>query len=81
MTFGSSNLRRIEDPEVEYASSEQFRVEKCPDKGGWCVFHITQARNATYVNGKVVETGGIILKDGDKISLNDKVLRLTVTLK
>ena len=77
-TLGSSALRICDDPEVRYVSAEQFRIEKRQDQGGWAISNIAAAANPLYLNGQPIDAAGVILKDGDHLSIKDKYFRLTV---
>ena len=79
-TFGASALKMLGDPEVKYVSSEQFKLEKRTDKGGWAVVNVTGATNPIFLNGAPVPPEGVILKNGDKLAITDKFFRLTVRL-
>lgn len=79
-TFGQSSLKSLGDPDVKYVSSEQFKVEKRPDQGGWAILDVSWATNPLFLNGGPIPGEGAILKEGDKLSIKDKFFRLTVRL-
>ena len=79
-TFGISALKMLGDPEVKYVSSEQFKLEKHTDQGGWSVTNVSWATNPIFLNGAPIPPEGIILKNGDKLAIKDKFFRLTVRL-
>lgn len=79
-TFGTSALRILGDPEVKYVSSEQFRLEKRSDRGGWAVTNISWATNPLFLNGSPIPPEGSILKNGDKLAIRDKFFRVAVRL-
>lgn len=78
-TVGQPALRGLEPDDARFASSEQFRVEPMPDRGGWQIATIATATNPTYVNDAPVPDGGAVLKQGDCISVKNR-MRLRVTL-
>ena len=77
-TFGSANLGILNDADVKYVSPEQFRIEKRTDQGGWAVTNVSWAMNPMFLNGSPVGPSGVVLKDGDRLSVKDKFFRLTV---
>lgn len=79
-TFGSAVLARLGDPDIRFVAGEQFRIEKRVADGGWAVINVPYAKNATYLNGAPVDPEGVILKDGDRLSIKDKRFRLAVRL-
>lgn len=79
-TFGASVLKILGDPEIKYVSSEQFKLEKRADQGGWAVVSISRATNPLFLNGTPIPPEGVILKNGDKLAIKDKFFRLTVRL-
>ena len=79
-TFGTSALKMLGDPEVKYVSSEQFKLEKRTDQGGWAVTNVFWATNPIFLNGAPIPPEGVILKNGDKLAIKDKFFRLTVRL-
>ena len=70
----------LRDPEVKYVSSEQFKLERHTDQGGWSVTNVSWATNPIFLNGAPIPPEGIILKNGDKLAIKDKFFRLTVRL-
>ncbi len=79
-TFGASALKMLGDPDVKFLSSEQFKLEKRVDQGGWAVVNVPWATNPLYLNGALIPPEGAILKQGDKLAIKDKFFRLTVRL-
>lgn len=79
-TLGASTLKTLGDPEVKFVSSEQFKLEKRPDQGGWAVANVSWATNPIYLNGSPIPPEGVILKNGDRLAIKDKFFRLTVRL-
>lgn len=79
-TLGASTLKTLGDPEAKFVSSEQFKLEKRPDQGGWAVVNVSWATNPIYLNGSPIPPEGVILKDGDRLAIKDKYFRLTVRL-
>ena len=79
-TFGAAALKMLGDPEVKYLSTEQFKLEKRTDQGGWAVVNVSWATNPMYLNGAPIPPEGVILKQGDKLAIKDKFFRLTVRL-
>jgi len=79
-TFGASALKMLGDPEVKYVSNEQFKLEKRADQGGWAITNVSWAANPIFLNGAPIPSEGVILKNGDKLSIKDKFFRLTVRL-
>jgi hypothetical protein len=77
-TFGKSSLKGLDDPEVRYVSAEQFKLEKRSD--GWTVTSIPWATNPLYVNGSQIPQEGVLLKQGDQLSIKGKFLLLNVML-
>lgn len=78
--FGADTLKGLGDPEVKYVSSEQFKLEKRTDQGGWAVVNVCWATNPLFLNGSPIPSDGAILKTGDKLSIKDKFFRLSVRL-
>ncbi|MEI6297193.1 MAG: FHA domain-containing protein [bacterium] len=78
--FGASALKILGDPEVKYISSEQFKLEKRADQGGWAVTNVSWATNPMFLNGASIPTEGVLLKNGDKLAIKDRFFRLTVRL-
>ena len=79
-SFGGSTLKILGDPEIKFVSSEQFKLEKRTEQGGWAVVNVSWATNRLYLNGAPIPPEGAILKQGDKLSIKDKFFRLTVRL-
>lgn len=79
-TLGASALKSLGDAEVKFISSEQFKLEKRPDQGGWAIVNISWATNPLFLNGSPIQAEGAILKTGDKLAIKDKFFRLTVRL-
>lgn len=79
-TFGATALKTLGDPEVKYVSSEQFKLEKRTEQGGWAVVNVSWATNPLFLNGAPIPAEGAILKDGDKLSIKDKFFRLAIRL-
>jgi len=77
-TFGKSSLTGLADPDVRYVSTEQFKLEKRSD--GWAVTSIPWATNPLYVNGSQIPPEGVLLKQGDQLSIKGKFLLLNVML-
>lgn len=77
-TFGRGNLKILGDPDVQYVSREQFRIEKCTEQGGWAIVPIAWAEHPLFINGSPLDAAGTVLKDGDRISIKDKFLHMTV---
>jgi len=77
-TFGKSSLAGLADPDVRYVSTEQFKLEKRSD--GWAVTSIPWATNPLYVNGSQIPPEGVLLKQGDQLSIKGKFLLLNVML-
>lgn len=77
-TFGKATLDRLGDADVKYVSNEQFKLEKHTEQGGWAVVNVSWATNPTFLNGAAIPSEGVILKNGDKLSVKDKYFRLTV---
>jgi hypothetical protein len=80
VTLGGSALRLLDDPDLKYVSSEQFKLEKRQEQGGWAILNVAYAANPAYLNGAPIADGGAILKEGDRLSIKDKFFRLTVRL-
>lgn len=78
--FGNSALKMLGDPEVKYVSSEQFKLEKRIDQGGWAVTNVVWATNPLFLNGSPIPPEGGILKNGDRLAIKDKFFRLAVRL-
>jgi hypothetical protein len=79
-SMGAASLARLGDPEVKYVSGDQFKVERRPDQGGWAVVNSVLATNPLFLNGAPIPAEGVVLKQGDKLSIKDKFFRLTVRL-
>ncbi|MEI7728111.1 MAG: FHA domain-containing protein [Verrucomicrobiota bacterium] len=79
-TFGATALKTLGDSEIKYVSSEQFKLEKRIDQGGWAIINTSWATNPLFLNGSPIPPEGIILKHGDKLSIKDKFFRLTIRL-
>jgi hypothetical protein len=79
-TLGQSSLKIFGDEEVRFASSEQFSLAKSLEAGGWLVKGISWATNPTFLNGAPIPAEGVVLKDGDKLTIRDRYLRLTVRI-
>ena len=79
-TFGTSALKVLGDSEVKYVSSEQFKLEKRTDQGGWAIINVSWATNPLFLNGISILPEGVILKTGDKLAIKNKFFRLTVRL-
>ncbi len=79
-TLGNALLKNLDPAEIRFVSSDQLRLEKAVDRGGWLVFNVAYATNPLYLNGAVVPPEGALLKTGDKLSIKDKYFRLTVRL-
>jgi hypothetical protein len=79
-TCGSASLKSLEDSEIRFVASEQFKIEKRTEQGGWAVINIAYAINPLFLNGAPIAVEGAILKSGDKLSIKDKFFRLTVRL-
>lgn len=79
-TFGQSSLKRLGDPDVQYVSSEQFKVEKRTEQGGWAISSLPWATNPLFLNDAPIPAEGSILKEGDKLSIKGKFFRITVRL-
>ena len=79
-TLGGAAFRQFDDPEVRYVSAEQCRVEKRADQGGWVLLDVPHAVNRTFLNGAPLDPAGVLLRDGDRLSIKDKFFRLTVRL-
>jgi hypothetical protein len=77
---GQAVLRRLAPDECKYASTDQFRVDKSPERGGWVVYAIPYAANPTYLNGAPIPADGQVLKAGDSLSIKGKYLLLSVSL-
>jgi hypothetical protein len=78
--LGASSLKQLEDQGLKYVSAEQFRIEKKLDLGGWIVSGISYSKNATYLNGAEIPAEGVLLKDGDKLSIKGKHMNISVRL-
>jgi hypothetical protein len=79
-TLGNSSLKMLGDPEVKYVSSEQFKIEKRIEQGGWAIHNVSWATNPLFLNGIPIPPEGAIMRSGDKLSIKDEFLRLTVRL-
>ena len=79
-TFGAAALKSLGDSEVKFVSSEQFKLEKRIDLGGWVIASIPWATNPLFLNGAPIQADGAVLKTGDKLAIKDKFFRLTVRL-
>jgi hypothetical protein len=79
-TFGSRSLTRLEDPGIKFVSSEQFRIEKRVEEGGWAVIPILYAKNPTYLNGEALQEAGQLISDGMRLSIKDKHFFLLLSL-
>jgi len=77
-TFGCANLTFLDDPDIKYVALEQFKIEKRHDQGGWAVVNAAWAKNPLFLNGAFIDPTGVILKEGDQLSIKDKFFRLTV---
>jgi len=78
--FGSTTLKTLGDSGLKYVSTEQFRVEKKTELGGWFAFNVSYAKNSTYLNGSPLPAEGSLLKDGDKLSIKGKFLNLSIRI-
>lgn len=79
-TLGAAALMLLGDPEVRFVSSQQFKIEKRRAHGGWAIVNLPYATNPMFLNGAPIAPLGVILKDGDRISIKDKYFRLSVRL-
>ena len=79
-TFGRANLKILADPEIPYVSSEQFKIEKRQEQGGWAIVNVSWATHPLFLNGAPIDSSWAILKEGDRLSIKDKFFRLTVRL-
>jgi len=79
-TFGGASLKSVGDLDVKYVSSEQFKIEKRVEQGGWFITSIPWAKNPLFLNGAPIPMEGVLLKAGDKLSIKDKYFRMTVRL-
>jgi hypothetical protein len=79
-TLGAPSLKRLEDQGLKYVSSEQFRIEKKLELGGWIVSGISYAKNPTYLNGAEIPDEGVLLKEGDKLSIKGIYMSISVRL-
>ena len=78
--FGHANLKLLGDDEVKFVDSEQFKIEKRQEQGGWALVAVSWAKNPLFLNGAAIDPVGAILKEGDRLSIKDKYFRLTVRL-
>lgn len=78
--FGSSSLKILDDPEIKFVSPVQFRLDKRQAQGGWFITNEPQAKNPTFLNGEPINMDGVLLRDGDKLSIKDKCFRLILHL-
>lgn len=79
-SFGSNTLKLLQDEDIKFVSSEQFRIEKREAEGGWLILNEPGAKNPMFLNGNPIRAEGMILKEGDRLSIKDKCLRLTARL-
>ena len=79
-TCGNASLKSLDDSEIRFVASEQFKIEKRIEQGGWAVTNVVYATNPLFLNGAPIVSEGVILKSGDKLSIKDKFFRLTVRL-
>lgn len=78
-TIGRRVLHGLAPEEALVASTEQFRVELVPDRGGWQLTTVSWATNPTYLNDSPVPAEGAMLKPGDCVSVKHR-MRLRVSL-
>ena len=78
--FGSQTLKRLGDTGLKFVSTEQFKVEKTVERGGWSVTHLSYAKNPTYLNGAPIASEGSPLSEGDKLSIKGIHFKLSVFL-
>jgi hypothetical protein len=79
-TLGQNSLRLFGDPDVRFASDEQFRIEKVPEDRSWLLKPISWAKNPSMLNGASVPVEGMALKDGDRITIKATFFPLVVKL-
>ena len=79
-TLGQSSLKSLDPAEIRFVSSDQFRIEKDPARGGWVLFNVAYATNPLFINGASIPVEGAVLKTGDRLSIKDKYFRLAVQL-
>ena len=59
---------------------EQFKVEKRKEQGGWAIVNLPWATHPTFLNGAPIDTAGVILKEGDRLSINGMFFQMTVRI-
>ena len=79
-TFGRANLKILADPEIQYVSPEQFKIEKRQEQGGWAIVNLTWATHPLFLTGAPIDPTGELLQDGDRLSIKDKYVRMTIRM-
>ena len=80
MTFGQKSLGWV-GGDAEYASLDQFRIQREAGTGDWRVVPVPAAKNATWLNDAALLVDGSILSDGARLSISGKRLKLTVAIE
>jgi hypothetical protein len=77
--IGETNLRSVIGEDARFATSHQFRLERCPN-GNWWIRNGANAKNAQFVNASPIPAEGHRLAEGDRLSLAGKRGFCTVRL-
>jgi hypothetical protein len=80
VTLGSGGFRQLDDPEVRYVSAEQCKLSKIAAMGGWIIQSVPYASNPMYINDAPIEPAGVLLREGDRLSIKGLYFRLSVRL-
>ena len=80
VTLGSGGFRQLDDPEVRYVSAEQCKLSKIAAMGGWIIQSVPYASNPMYLNDASIEPAGVLLREGDRLSIKGLYFRLSVRL-
>ncbi len=74
--IGRHALRRLTAEPLSTVSQQQFGIALEPESGGWVLRHLATAARVTRRNGEIVPVAGVLLQNGDQITVD----RITVTV-
>ncbi len=77
---GRRLLKGISPEGWGYASERQFEIVPKATAKGWCLCHLSDARNLTFLNGSPVAVDGVTLSNGDEISIGGLYALVVVSL-
>jgi hypothetical protein len=76
--IGRRALRRLDASAAAAVSDQQFAIAMEAEFGGWVLRHLSTAVSDTKRNGLPVPVTGVLLVDGDQISVGSITLRVSL---